>query len=156
MATLEQLLRAALRGAGEQFNEASKALHVAVVELAKAVEAATEGKATVRLRPKSRLQGRTGKMESPENAIYYSLVVLAKGDDEGRELTTFCVSYNGFPISYEIDHQWHKFWSPEEFATDYLTKLASDPDSPLVGYLAFIVRNSAAPSPSMVNEPAVF
>ena len=109
MPTLEELLRASLHGANEKFDAASKVLRAAVVDLAKAVEAATEGKATVRLRPKSRTQGRTGQMNSPENAIYYSLVVLAKGDDEGRELTTFCVDYNGFPISYEIDYQWKKF-----------------------------------------------
>lgn len=130
MPTLEELLRVSLKGANERFDQANKTLHAVVVEAAKAVEAATEGKATVRLHV----------IESNESGTRYSLQVCDRKGTDTRFLTDFNVTKNGFPI-FEGSNR-NAIGSAEAF-TSYFQKLMSDPESPLVGYLAYIVRNSA-------------
>jgi hypothetical protein len=139
MPTLEELLRASLKGANDKYNQANKALHAAVVETAKAVEAATEGKATIRL----------DEVQRNASETRYDLVIVIKKDDESRTIAIFEVGMKGFPITrYEdSEYQGHpafrvmeKFETAEAIAK-YFQKLASDPDSPLVGYLAYIMRN---------------
>ena len=138
MPTLEELLRASLKGANERFDSAKNTLHAAVVEAAKAVEAATGGKATIRLEEVSKKEAETR----------YSLEVIMKGTDEVRELEIFSVSSNGFPIRAlaEGGGAYNQF-NTEESIVKYFEKLASNPESPLVRYLAFIIRNSDEPIP---------
>jgi hypothetical protein len=148
MPTLEELLRASLKGANDKYNQANKALHASVVETAKAVEAATDGKATVRL----------DEVNRDANETRYDLVIMIKGLDGTRTIANFGVSMQGFPIyRYEETGGYTFRGNPEfrvaekfdsaEAITKYFQKLASDPDSSLVGYLAFIIRNSGDPIP---------
>jgi hypothetical protein len=132
MPTLEELLRASLKGANEKFDQANKTLHAAVVEAAKAVEAVTEGKATLRLVTKS----------SNEDGTQYRLVIIDKDGNQKRRLANLTVPLEGYPITRIADpaSSMAQIKSPEELAT-YFQKLASDPDSPLVAYLAYIARN---------------
>jgi hypothetical protein len=67
-----------------------------------------------------------------------------KGAQDSRSLTYFGVTKKGFPIhrSSRISSVTgeEQFDSPAALAV-YFQKLASDVDSPLVGYLAYIMRN---------------
>jgi hypothetical protein len=135
MPTLEELLRASLKGANDKFDQANKALHAAVVEAAKAVEAATEGKATLRLE----------EVKSDADETRYNLDIVVKEDDAVRTIASFAMGRKGFPITRlhnrESLHMLEKFDSAEAISA-YFQKLASDPESPLVGYLAYIIRNA--------------
>ncbi|SRR6266540_4669133 len=136
MPTLEELLRASLKGANEKFDQANKALHAAVVDAAKAVEAVTGGKAVLRLH----------KMIENEGSTDYTLRVEA--GTESRALTDFTVTKKGYPITRNARQGVHaeQFDSPEQLSA-YFQKLASDPDSPLVAFLAYVVRNQPDPIP---------
>ncbi|AMV23903.1 hypothetical protein VT84_05875 [Gemmata sp. SH-PL17] len=132
MPTLEELLRASLKGANVKFDQANSDLHATVVEAAKAVEAVTGGKATLRLFP----------IAKDDTATGYDLCVVTVGQ-QFRKLTSFTVTGAGYPIarhaSPEQTAEQH-IKSSEELSS-YFRKLASDPDSSLVAYLAYIVRN---------------
>ena len=147
MPTLEELLRASLKGANEKFDQANTSLHAAVVEAAKAVEAATEGKATLRL------SGAT----QDESGTRYSLGVLAKDAGSFRELAVFFIPQRGFPIyretrSREIEGSFHS----ESALKAYFNSLATDPDSPLIGYLAYILRSTSNPPSHSPDDPIPF
>lgn len=146
MPTLEELLRASLKGANEKFDQANRALHAAVVETAKAVEAATDGRATVRLQ----------EVDVDESGTRYSLNVHTKGMG-GRDLAYFFLPQRGFPIYGESQNREIKDTFPSATALDtYFSALASDPDSPLVGYLAYVVRHLAAHADSTAHDPIPF
>jgi hypothetical protein len=134
MPTLEELLRVSLKGANERFDRANKALHAAVVEAAKAVEAVTDGKATLRL----------DEVRSDDDETRYDLNVVPKRGGEGRTLSNLAVTKKGFPIyrhQSSRDYTLLEQFDSTETLTAYFQKLASEPDSPLIGYLAYIVRN---------------
>jgi hypothetical protein len=137
MPTLEELLRASLKGADEKINKANSDLHAAVVDAAKAVEAVTGGKATLRLR------GRGGDTFDG-NRLKYELGLVDRLGKEFRALASLNVSVSGYPIT--AFDQSGKTWdsreinSPEELSA-FFQKLASDPDSFLVAHLAYINRN---------------
>jgi hypothetical protein len=147
MPTLEEMLRASLKGANERFDQADKALHIAVAEAAKAVEAVTGGKATLRLNPRPR----------DEYGLRYDLVIVAKSRDSSqiRPLGILIVPTNGFPIHSQAptmpgpDQQ----FNTAEDLSAYFQRLASNPGSPLVGYLAYIIRNPSE-SPSENGDPS--
>jgi hypothetical protein len=134
MPTLEELLRTSLKGTNEKFDQANRALHAAVVEAAKAVEAVTNGKATLQL----------DEVRNDDAQTRYALGVVSKGTGEARTVTYLAVTRRGFPISRHHDsdtsYPQESFDTPEKLSL-YLQKLASDPDSPLVAYLAYFVRN---------------
>jgi hypothetical protein len=141
MPTLEELLRASLKGANEKYDNANKALHAAVVDTAKAVESATKGKATVRLNIVSRDAGE----------IRYELRIVINDVSDTRSIANFAIGTKGFPILRYEDEDFsyqgrtvyrieEKFESAEAIS-NYFKNLVSDPDSSLVGYLAFIIRN---------------
>ncbi|WP_162671899.1 hypothetical protein [Gemmata massiliana] len=142
MPTLEELLRASLKGANEKIDQANKDLHAAVVEAAKAVESVTEGKATLRLNA-------TG---SDESGTRYDLdVIVYGGGNEARTLSNLGVPIKGYPIfrytNRNRDSTVERFDSVDALKA-YFQKLASDADSPLVGYLAYVVRNPVEASTS--------
>ncbi|MBA4191592.1 MAG: hypothetical protein C0467_26735 [Planctomycetaceae bacterium] len=132
MPTLEDMLRASLKGANERFELANKALHSAVAEAAKAVEAVTGGKATLQL-------VEHGKRETGSR---FDFVVTA--ESQQRPLATFDVPNSGFPIRRLHDEGGFAESFPSAAAlASYFQKLASDQDSPLVAHLAYIVRNAS-------------
>ena len=143
MPTLEELLRASLKGADEKINKADHDLHAAVVEAAKAVEAVTDGKATLRLRVR-----RSDAFQ--QNRFEYELGVIDRFGQEFRTLASLKVSESGYPISAfdTSGRNWENraIDSAEELSA-YFRKLASDPDSFLVAYLAYINRNQLEGTP---------
>lgn len=138
MPTLEELLRASLKGANEKYDQANKSLHAAVAEAAKAVETVTGGKAFLRLH----------QVEQAVDWTRYRLVVASKSGKEVRSLTILEVPLNGFPIErLEDDRHTENLTILEKFDTSeqlhkYFRTLVSDPNSPLVAYLAYILRNT--------------
>ncbi|AWM39520.1 hypothetical protein GobsT_21430 [Gemmata obscuriglobus] len=137
MPTLEDLLRASLQETEEDVNEASNALHTSAVEIAKATEAVTKNQATVRLKV----------MTGDETETRYNLDVTRNGAPQGRTVACFGVPKKGFPITqyanWTEDRVTAQFSSKEELAA-FFQQLASNPDSPLVGYLSFLLRHPNA------------
>lgn len=129
MPTIEELLRASLQGANEKFDQANKGLHAAVVEAAKAVEAVTEGKATLRL----------WKQHSDMSSTRYALGVTV--GEQHRQLSEFTVTGKGYPIHGKTGSDVQPFDSPEALS-QYFKNLAADPNSPLIAFLAYIARNT--------------
>jgi hypothetical protein len=145
MPPIEELLRATLKRATEKFDQVNGALHAAVVEAKKAVEAVTGGMATLRLDERS----------NDEFETRYDLDVVVKGNDV-RTLANIGVRKKGYPIYryHDADSMniTEKFDSAEAL-TAYFNKLAADPDSQLIAYLAYAVRN---PPPLGDGDPIPF
>jgi hypothetical protein len=134
--TLEELLRASLQGANRQHNEADADLHREVVAAARAVEAVTDGRATLRLIRSAEDRAATG----------YDLCVVAIDGSEPRKIDSFTVTERGYPIMRHVDlfeTAEEKFRSADE-VNGYFRKLAADPDSLLVAYLAYYTRQPRA------------
>jgi hypothetical protein len=128
MPTLEELLRTSLKGANEKFHQANEALHAAVVEATKAVEAVTGGKANLRLQ----------KGGEDESSVRYELHV--RTGDQARALGTFIVTKQGsIHRQGGVSTDTEQFDSPEQLSA-FFQKLASDPNSRLVAFLAYILR----------------
>lgn len=132
MPTLEDLLRASLQGANRQHNEADAALHREVVAAARAVEAVTDGRATLRLIRSAEDRTATG----------YDLCVVASDGSEPRKIDSFTVTARGYPILRHTDliETAQEALHSADAVNDYFRKLAADPDSLLVAYLGYYTR----------------
>jgi hypothetical protein len=137
MPTLEELLRASLKGADEKLNQARSDLGAAVVEAAKAVEAVTAGKATIRYRIQKRTHHERGDF------FDYEIGIVTRSGEQFRALVDIAVPVNGYPIFVHdpAGVEERRINSPDEL-TAFFHELASESDSPLVAHLAFINRNS--------------
>ena len=134
MATLEEQLRNTLKNLNDRFSQVGGDLNRAVAEVAKAVSTVSEGMLQLKLR-------RVGRVA---NALNYELILTYRGEDS-RPIALYEVPLSGYPIEeFAISNVEPRalqatIASPAEL-TEHFQRMVNDPESPLVGYLAFAVR----------------
>jgi hypothetical protein len=134
MSPFEELLRNTLKNLNEQLSQAGGDLNRAVAEVDKAVSAISEGTLHLKLR----LCGRS------VNPLNYELALIFRGEDS-RPLVIYEVPLSSYPIGvYEISNvePRAKIGSihSEAELTEHFQRIVTDPESSLLGYLAFAVR----------------
>jgi len=136
--SLEELLRSSLEGVNREFQEADQALHSEVVRTSDALSKITEGVVQVKL----------GLISEDENGIIYSFSIDAKKSNHAL-LGVFLVSVKGFPIMFGPDAKLVK--RGEDSVTirdlsqlrDFFHNMASNPDSPLIQKVAYVMRKKS-------------
>jgi hypothetical protein len=138
MPTFEEMLKAALSGYEANNRAADLDLHHQVAEAAKAVEAISDGRASLSL----------VRQKETENHTVYSLVLTNEQIHSQQELMAFRVSARGYPIDVapgaELLLKGPSSEAEQVNDRDQLetlfADLASNPDSSLVVTLAYILR----------------
>lgn len=140
MPTIEELLRSTLKGVNDQHSRADGDLHRAVAEVAKATQVLSGGLLTVRLYP----------AKSVAQSTRYVLRLHYR-NEESRFIGFYVVAASGYPIRfYDSEYLANdvtylpsaptgQFDTPDE-VNEHFRRIATDPSSPLVVYLAYAVR----------------
>lgn len=149
MTEYDTILKETLRDVTETFAAAHDDLHQAVVRLARAVQSATDGCGTVVL------EASEDQNENNEERICYHLVfvVNTRRKRERRYIGKFEVPMHGYPISV-LNPQTENAYG-EDLAVirdrnqldEFIRKMISDKNNPLVAMIAYFLRNRIANPP---------
>lgn len=137
--SLEDLLRSSIESVTKAFQEADLALHGEVANLSNAISRISNGTVTVGLEP----------VTEEESEVIYHLSVFGNGRRE--YLASFGVTPKGYPITYGQWWERQDGWvNPSELKDLSMLqacfqKMASNPDSPLVQKVAFLMRKGEVP-----------
>jgi hypothetical protein len=144
MIDFEQALKEVILGKNEKFLVADSDLHTEVAAASQALGRISKGKASLVLEP----------VQESEEGITYRLMLTAK--DYADEVGAFTVPSDGYPIiavptvqPYHAEQEKKNPLNNKEALRGYFVSMASNPDSPLVMKLAFVIRRKADPSMSV-------
>jgi len=127
---LEESLRTALISANTGFEQADADLHHVVTAAAQALATVTDGKAKLTL----------AKWGEDEHRVSYSLRIAGAGGlNDSKELAKITVRAKGYPISI-ADSRGDMSYNDKPSLVSFFSNLATNPDSPLVTYAAFVIR----------------
>src|SRR5262249_22673335 len=145
MPTFEEVLRTTVSGVNEQYDRANRDLHRVVAEVSKSVQAASNGLASVVLRRTSEGSG----------GATYKLVLKSHRDSEERDLAAISVPLQGYPIQVAgaAPPSLYGLKQSADELTGGFQKMASDPNSPLVAFVAYLLRNRAEDSAEEAEAP---
>jgi hypothetical protein len=128
--TLEESLRAALTDAYDRFNGADAYLHSEVASADQALGAVTYGKANLTL----------VKLAETETSNLYYLRIRG-GAVDAKDISKIIVPAKGYPIRIEdTTGTLIASCNEKESLSSYFTNLATNPDSPLITFAAYIMR----------------
>ena len=131
MTDFSERLKRSLTGVNAAFDAADADLHAVIAEAARGVQENTNGKATLALDVK----------KDDDRGTVYALVLDTR--DDKQELVRITVQRGGYPILFTSESlessRGVKVTNRTELEEE-VTAMASNPDSPLVVKLAFLMR----------------